>query len=101
MVRTTWAYPLIEQALAAGSLDLLSEVAVLLLAEGEPVQVRTPDQPLDDDAVARGVGQDLGNLRARTVQEFVRITSPVGEHEQITRSHEPHAAQQHREVGRP
>ena len=51
------ADPHVQQALAAGVLDLLAEVTVLGRAEAQPVEVRAPHQPPHDDAPRRRGGE--------------------------------------------
>jgi hypothetical protein len=88
VVRATGTYPHVQQALAAGGFDLLAEVAVLALAELEAVQVRTPDQALDDHAALGSLAQhraDLTTRAAARVERLVRVTAPVGEQQQVAR----------------
>ena len=92
-------HPHVEQALAAGRLDLLAEMPVLLLAEREPVQVRAPDQSLDDHAAGGGRAQRARHLRAGRVQHLVGIAAPVGEHHQVAGPHPAEACEQLGEVG--
>ena len=39
MVRSAGSHPHVEQAFAARRFDVLAEMAVLLLAEGQPIQM--------------------------------------------------------------
>ncbi len=59
MVRTTRADPLVEQTFPAGGFDLLPEMPVFLFAESEAVEMRSPDQSLDDDTASGGGGEQL------------------------------------------
>jgi hypothetical protein len=58
MMGSSWAYPHISDALAAGRLYLLTEMAILLLTERKLVQVRTPEQALDRHPASSG-GREL------------------------------------------
>ena len=57
MMGSAWAHPHISYALAASRLDLLAEMAILLLTERKLVQVRTPQQALDHDPASSSVGE--------------------------------------------
>ena len=59
-------------------------MTILLLAERETVQMRAPNQTLHDDPSARCVGEHPRYAGTRTVEQFVGITSPVSEQQQIT-----------------
>ncbi len=85
MVRTAGAHPHVEQAFSARRSDLLTEVTVLAFAELEAVQVRTPDQPLDDDSALGRRTQHLSDLATGAVEPFVWIAAPVGEQQQVAR----------------
>ncbi len=78
MVRTPGPDPHFPDAFAAGRLDLLAEMPVLRLAEVEAVQVRTPDQALDDHAPLGRLAQYPGHLGTGAGQPLVRIAPPVG-----------------------
>ena len=58
MMRSPRAYPHVLQAFAAGCLDILAQMAILLLTERELVQVRAPEQTLDDDSTSGRVGEN-------------------------------------------
>ena len=79
MVGSAWTHPHISHALAARRLDLLAEMAILLLAERKLVQVRTPQQPLDHHPPSSGVGEHSRHPVASLVQSLIRIAPPVGE----------------------
>ncbi len=85
MVRTAGAHPHVEQAFSARRSDLLTEVTVLAFAELEAVQVRTPDQPLDDDSALGRRTQHLSDLATGAFEPFVWIAAPVGEQQQVAR----------------
>jgi len=57
MMRSSRAHPHIAQTFAAGRLDLVAQMAILLLTEGKLVQVRPPQQPLDNDSPSGRVGE--------------------------------------------
>jgi hypothetical protein len=64
VMRATGSNPHVAQALPAGRLNVLTQMTVLLLAEREPVQMRTPDQTLDHHPPRRGPRQYLRDLGA-------------------------------------
>ncbi|MER5928159.1 hypothetical protein [Streptomyces mirabilis] len=101
MVRAARPHPHVEQALPSRLLDLLPQVVVLLFAELEPIQVRAPHQPLDDDTAACGVAQHVADSALRTVQQLVRVTPPVREHQYVAGPLRPHGREQLGEVHRP
>jgi hypothetical protein len=83
MVRAADTDPHVQEAFAAGALDRLAEVAVLLGAESKAVQVRTPDQSLHDDAAPAGGGEEIGDPRTAGVEFLIRVTSPVREENEV------------------
>ena len=83
VVRSAAADPLVQQHLAAGRLDVVAEAAVLLLAVREPVQVRTPEQPLDDHPALGGGREQLRDGGPVVAHPLVRIAAPVGEKEMV------------------
>ncbi len=98
VVRTAGPDPHVPEAFTAGGLDVLTEMPVLLLAEGEPVQVRAPHQALDHHPPPCCVGEDPRDLGARPVQQLVGIPAPIGEHQQVAGPQRRHAAEQLSEV---
>lgn len=71
---------------------------VLLLAEGQPVQVRAPNEPFHDCAPRSGIAQRVRDLRAARVQRLVGISAPIGEHHQVVRTDPTQTREQLREV---
>ena len=65
------ANPHVEQALPAGGLDRLDELAVLDRAEAHR-HMGPPEQPADLDTPLGGPGQDRGQLGAGPVELLVR-----------------------------
>ncbi len=92
--------PHVQQALPAGRLDVVAEMPVLLLAELEPVQVRPPQQSLDDHTPPGRVGERGGHLGTRTVEPLVRVAAPVGEQQQIPVAQLAHRRHQLSEISR-
>ena len=87
VMRSSEAHPLVEQHLPAGGVHLNAEMAILLRAEPEPVRVGAPQQPLDADTAARGIGEHGSNLTPWLGAEaLVRVTAPVGEEKLIAGS---------------
>lgn len=56
-------------------------MTILLLAEREPVEVRAPDEPLNDHPARRGGTEHVGNRGTRAVEQLAGVTPPVGKHE--------------------
>lgn len=83
VVRAAPADPLVEQHLAAGGGDRLTQVAVLRLAVGQQVEVGAPDQALDHHAPLRGPREELRHGRPVRAQPLVRVAPPVGEEEVV------------------
>ena len=77
------ADPFVEQHLAPGLVQDLSELEVLLLAELRLVRMRPPHQTSHVDAVPGQIGQDLAQSGTRAVQQLVRISPPIREEEVI------------------
>jgi hypothetical protein len=75
--------PLVEQHLAAGVVDLVTEVEVGLLVEVRPRGVRAPQQSLHLDAAACRARQDLAQLGPGPVQALVGVAAPVRQHDQV------------------
>ena len=93
---------LVEQHLAAGRVQLLSETAVLLGAEPEQVQVRPPQQPFDRRTAPRCRGEDSLHLGVGIVgQALVGVASPVGEIQSVAGAQIANLIQQAAEVRRP
>ncbi|MEV6867390.1 hypothetical protein AB0M44_41160 [Streptosporangium subroseum] len=84
MVRATGRDTHVTQALPARGLDVLPEMAVLGLAEAQPVPVRAPQKPLHHDPAPRGRREHAGDLRAGAVQPLAGIAAPVGEQQQVS-----------------
>ena len=83
MVRASRTHPHVAKTLAAGGLDLVAEMVVLLRAERELVPVRPPNESLDDDAAGRCRAQHPRHLGAVTVEPLIRVAAPVGEHDEV------------------
>ena len=83
VVRAARTHPHVAQAFAAGRVDLLAEMPILLLAEGEPVQMRAPDQSLDDDPALGGRGEARRDTAVSGPPAADRIAAPVGEQQQV------------------
>ena len=84
VVRAAAADPLVEQHLAAGPLDRLAEVLVLLLAEREPVQVRAPHQALDHHAPLGGGAEQIpATVGPPGRSQLVGVAAPVGEEQVV------------------
>ena len=98
MMGTARPDPHVEQALTAGSHDVLAEMAILLLAERELVQVRAPHQPLHHDASGRRGAQRAGDLDSFLVEDLVGIAAPIGEQHQIAGAGTGNAPGELREV---
>jgi hypothetical protein len=79
MVGSPWAHAHISHALAARRLNILAEMAILLLAQRKLVQMRTPQQPLDHNTPSSRVGEHSRHPMASLVQPLIRIAPPVGE----------------------
>ena len=73
--------PLVEQDLAAGLVDDLAQVQVLLLLEVGP-RVGAP-QAADLHAPAGQLGQDLPQLGALAVEQLVGVAAPVGDADHV------------------
>jgi hypothetical protein len=94
VVRAAAADPHVAQALAAGRLDPVPEVAVFRGAERQPIPVRTPDQPLDDHPALGRFGENRRDLGAGAVEPFVRVAPPVGEQQQVAFAQAPDFGEQ-------
>ena len=99
VVRSAEAHPLVEQHLAAGRLDRVAEMLVLLLAVGELVQMRAPHQALDDDAAFGGLAEQLGDGGPVVAQSLVGVAAPVGEEQVVAAAHLVHLGGEPVEVG--
>jgi hypothetical protein len=62
VVRPHGAHPHVEQALASGVIDLISQVPVLRGREGQPVPVGAPHQTAYIDAASGRVSEHLPDL---------------------------------------
>jgi hypothetical protein len=71
------------QALAARGVDLLVQVAVLLLAELKAVQVRAPQQAPHHHATACRRAEQIHYLWARRAEQLIGIAAPVGEEKEV------------------
>ena len=83
VVRAPGADPHVQEALAAGGLDLLTELAVLVLVVAEAVQVGAPQQAPNEHSAGRCRGQDRRDFGARTGKPLVGVPAPVGEEQVI------------------
>ena len=101
VVRTRHADPLVEQHLAARVADLVPELAVLFLAVGQRIGVRTPHQTLHDHPAAGGIAEELGERRTRVAEPLIGVTPPVGEEQMITGTQRRHFGREPVEVGGP
>lgn len=101
MVRTKRAHAHVAQALTAGRPDLLTEMPILFPAECETVQVGAPDETLDQHPAGGRLAQHVRNRTALIIQRLIRVTPPVGEQQQVTGPHQPHAPEELGEVRRP
>ena len=79
MVAATAPHSFVEHELAAGFVDLVDELGVLLLAEVRDTRVRPPEETADVHATPREIREDVGELGARSVETFVGIAFPVGQ----------------------
>ena len=100
-MRTAQTDPLVEQHLAAGLLDRVAEVLVLLLAVGERVEVRTPHQAFDDDAPFGGAAEHFGDRRAALAHLLIGIAAPVREEHVVARAQRLDLRRENVEVCRP
>ena len=73
VVAASPADPLVEQHLAPGLVQDLSELEVLLLAELRLVRMRPPHQTPHVDAASGQLGQHLAQGGTRAVQQLVWI----------------------------
>ena len=88
VVRPPGPHPHVEEALAAGVIDLIAQVPVLRGGECQAVPVGAPDEAANVDAASGGVGEHLSDLRIRGAGEaFVGVAAPVDEHQQVTIAH--------------
>jgi hypothetical protein len=102
VVGSAGANPHVQQHLAAGPLDPLAEVLVLLRAERQPVPVRTPDQPAHVHPALGRRAEQVGDRRVVLgCQPLVRVTAPVGEQQQVATAQRPDPAGQLGEVDCP
>lgn len=99
MVRAARPHPHIEQATTSGPVDLFPEMAVFRLGEPESVEVRTPYEAAHENASGCCLGEDIGHLATRAVEELVRVAAPVGEEQEVSFDHPVHGRQQLGEVG--
>ena len=100
VVRPAETNTLVQQDLAACPLDRLAEVLVLLLAVGELVQVRAPDQTLDDDTALGRRAEQLADGRAVVAHLLVGIATPVGEEQVVALAERLDLGHQLVEIGR-
>jgi hypothetical protein len=98
VVRAAGTDPHVPQHFAAGGVDLFAEVTVLLLAERESIQMRSPDKSSDDDSAPGGLTEHRRDIGIRAGKSLIWIASPVREQQQIARRHRSDAAQQLRKI---
>jgi hypothetical protein len=72
-------YPLVEQHLRAGPVELRPESLVLLRAQVQVIGVRAPQQRTDLHSGPREVAQQVTDGRAVREQPLVGVAAPVGE----------------------
>src|SRR6478609_6213713 len=72
---------------------------VLLLAVGEPVQMRAPHQAFYYDAAFGGLAKQLGDGGAVVAQSLVGVAAPVGEERVVATAQFAHLGGQPVEVG--
>jgi hypothetical protein len=101
MMGAAGTYPGVEQAAAAGSVDLLLQAAVLGRGERQPVPVRPPDQTADQDPAFGGPGKYPTHAAVGGVGEpLVGIAAPVREQQQVPGAHPLDGSGELGEVGR-
>ncbi len=84
VVRAAGAHAHVPQALAAGLVDLLTELAVPVRAVPEAVPVGAPQQPTDLDAAPDRCDEHGAERRAGVVgEQLVGVALPVGEVEAV------------------
>src|SRR4051794_7596522 len=98
-MRAQRTYAHVEEALAASRFDLVTKVPVLCCAELHAVPVRPPDQTAYVRTSLRRAGERVADLAARLVQQLIRVTAPVREHQEVTRSQRVDHLQEGIEVG--
>jgi len=99
VVRPPCPDPHVEQALAAGGIDLLAQMPVLRGGECQAVPVGAPKETTNIDAASGSVREHPSNLCIRGPGEaLVGVAAPVGEHQEVTIAHLGHPVVQLREV---
>ena len=101
VVRPPCPDPHVEQALAAGGIDLLTQVPVLRGGEGQAVPVGAPQETTDIDAASGSVREHPSDFGIQGAGEaFVGVPAPVDEHQQVTIAHLRYPVVQLREIRR-
>jgi hypothetical protein len=100
MMRASRSYSHVEQALPAGSRYVLAQLSVLPLAELQSIQVRSPDQALDQHSAPCRRGQDVGDRPTGDGQAFIGVAAPVGEQQQVTGPQGVHRLYEFGEIAR-
>ena len=101
MVRPPCPDPHVEQALAAGGIDLLTQVSVLRGGECQAVPVGAPKETTNIDVASGRVREHPSDFAIRGAGEaFVGVPAPVDEHEQVTITHLRYPVVQLREIRR-
>lgn len=100
VVRARPAYPPVQQHLAAGLGDVVTQLAVLLLAVADVIGVRAPQQALHHHAPPSRAGEQLAERRPIRAHQLVRVAAPVGEEQVIARLERFDLVDEPVEVGR-
>src|SRR5439155_4474569 len=85
MMAATTSNAFVQEDLAARLLDHRPQVQVLLLAEVALVGVGPPHQPPDVDASPGELAEHAADLGARPRQRLVGVSTPIGEHDEVSR----------------